>query len=158
MKPIRTLSKSSLSLINFPLGFLIAKDLDRQLIKYLQELDQTHPELGIQRFSSLHHYFDENIFKYIKVAIYSRGKVFGELGILNKKLRAATITCLEDCYFGILTAEDYKNILLERENRKINKKTKFISQTIGNQISDELLSKFCYTFKRRQFNIGETLF
>ena len=35
------------------------------------------------------------------------GKMFGELGLLNKKRRAATIICKEDSKFAILSKDDY---------------------------------------------------
>jgi hypothetical protein len=69
------------------------REIDKLLLKSFGELENIHPELHIQKFCSLHHYYDENAFKYINVALFNEGKVFGELGILNKKLRAATITC-----------------------------------------------------------------
>jgi CRP-like cAMP-binding protein len=39
------------------------------------------------------------------------GLMFGELGLLLKKPRAATIICKEDTEFAILEAEDYSKIL-----------------------------------------------
>lgn len=73
------------------------------------------------------HFFDDNVFKYfhaINLGIYyflhifminkilGEGRVFGDLGILTKKPRAATIVCLCDCYFGVLNVEDYSKILM----------------------------------------------
>jgi CRP-like cAMP-binding protein len=47
------------------------------------------------------------------VATFNEGKVFGELGILNKKLRAATITSVESAYLAVLSLDNYKKILLD---------------------------------------------
>tara|TARA_B110000285_G_C14697890_1_gene412099 strand:+ start:75 stop:278 length:204 start_codon:yes stop_codon:yes gene_type:complete len=35
------------------------------------------------------------------------GDTFGELAIISKNPRAATISCLTDCYFAKMNASDY---------------------------------------------------
>ena len=37
----------------------------------------------------------------------TEGDTFGELAILGKLPRAATISCLTDCYFAKMNASDY---------------------------------------------------
>jgi CRP-like cAMP-binding protein len=43
----------------------------------------------------------------------SDGEAFGELALLNKKPRAATILCKEDCHFAVLDKKHFKMILSE---------------------------------------------
>lgn len=49
----------------------------------------------------------------------SEGSAFGELALMERKPRAATIICKEDCKFAILDAKDFKEILEEREKKKL---------------------------------------
>ena len=42
-----------------------------------------------------------------EVSILNKGMSFGEQALLNDAPRAATIRCNEDCYFAVLSKEDY---------------------------------------------------
>lgn len=41
--------------------------------------------------------------KYTQVAILSAGQSFGELSLISHKPRSATIRCIEDCRFAVLS-------------------------------------------------------
>ena len=43
------------------------------------------------------------------VATLRAGMFFGELALINNEARAATIVCKTDCYFGVLSREDYSS-------------------------------------------------
>ena len=63
--------------------------------------------------------------KLMHVAQIPKGAVFGELGIIQKKRRAATILCKTTCEMGFITREDYDRILLEVEKTKMETKKRF---------------------------------
>jgi CRP-like cAMP-binding protein len=46
--------------------------------------------------------------------------MFGDLGLLLQKPRAATIICCKDTEFATLTTEDYRKILKNAEITKMN--------------------------------------
>ena len=56
----------------------------------------------------------------------SEGETFGELAIINKMPRAATITCLSDCYFAVMNANDYNQFVVRIYNKKIANFCEFI--------------------------------
>jgi CRP-like cAMP-binding protein len=51
--------------------------------------------------------------------------MFGDLGLLLRKPRAATIVCREDTEFATLTADDYRKILKNAEIMKMNHQVDF---------------------------------
>jgi hypothetical protein len=52
---------------------------------------------------------------------------YKKIGLLLKKPRAATILAKENTEFAIMNAEDYRNILMVVEMKKMNDRIKFIS-------------------------------
>lgn len=71
------------------------------------EFRKSMESLSLLKLENAAHFFDENVFRYFHAVSLGEGQVFGDLGILTKKPRAATIVCTEDCYFGVLGLEDY---------------------------------------------------
>lgn len=69
------------------------------------------PGLDIFTLENPMHFFNKDVFQYNFLSILGPGKVFGELGILNNKPRAATVVALENTHFAILLKKDYQNIL-----------------------------------------------
>lgn len=49
-----------------------------------------------------------------EVKILNTGSSFGELALIDKKPRAATIICREDCQFGVLDKVSFERILSEK--------------------------------------------
>lgn len=43
-----------------------------------------------------------------EVAVLQKGDTFGEQALLHNKPRAATIQCLEPCFFAVLSKSDYE--------------------------------------------------
>jgi CRP-like cAMP-binding protein len=56
------------------------------------------------------------------------GQSFGELALINKTPRSATIYCLNDSWFATLDKQSYRKVLKNVELRKIEQKAKFISR------------------------------
>lgn len=51
--------------------------------------------------------------------------MFGELGLLNKATRAATIITKADTSFGVLDSQSFKDILEHAQKKKLNDKIDF---------------------------------
>ena len=62
--------------------------------------------LKIRVYDERTHEFTENI-----IGEVHTGGAFGELAILEKKSRAATVVCKTSCQFASLNKTDYRNIL-----------------------------------------------
>ena len=54
----------------------------------------------------------------IEVSQLTNGMSFGEQALINQKPRAATIKCLEDCYLGVLSRQDYNSTIGKMQKRK----------------------------------------
>ena len=48
----------------------------------------------------------------------STGKSFGELALINNKPRAATVKCITDCHFAVISKQDYDSLLKKIEIKK----------------------------------------
>lgn len=53
----------------------------------------------------------KTIFVLTEVKVLNNGASFGELALLEKKPRAATIVCKENCFFGVLDKKAFDKIL-----------------------------------------------
>ena len=65
---------------------------------------------------------------FVEVNVLSSGKDFGELALINKEPRAATIKCLTNCYLAVLEEDDYQRVLKKAHQRAETKKIEFLSQ------------------------------
>jgi CRP-like cAMP-binding protein len=45
--------------------------------------------------------------KYIEIATLGAGKSFGDLALIGSKPRMASIRCIEDTHFAVLSKQDY---------------------------------------------------
>lgn len=97
--------------------------------------------------------------KLMHVAQIPKGAVFGELGIIQKKRRAATILCKTTCEMGFITREDYDRILLEVEKTKMETKKRFFGVTVfKNSFSQDLAYHIGYMFEKHIFSRGEYVY
>ena len=48
---------------------------------------------------------------FVEAVTMKSGKSFGELALIKNKPRAATIKCLENCNFAVMSKYDYQKIL-----------------------------------------------
>lgn len=51
---------------------------------------------------------------------------FGELALLSNKPRMATVTCLDNCHFMILTKDAYEYVIGKMERRMLSDKVDFL--------------------------------
>ncbi|KAL4472373.1 hypothetical protein ABPG74_018322 [Tetrahymena malaccensis] len=116
--------------------------MNERIQKLRKEIQQSvHPEIDLQFLENAPHFFDKqnNLgFMYKAIKIYEKGESFGELGLLSRKPRSATVICLTDCIFASLYKKHYSKTLKEVEQQQINKRIEFIFQTFlpHNKISN----------------------
>lgn len=63
--------------------------------------------------------------KYDELAELRGGEFFGQVALIENKARMASIKCLEDCHFAILSKEDFNRALGAIEKRKYNERIQF---------------------------------
>lgn len=49
--------------------------------------------------------------RYIEINKLAAGKSFGDLALIGSKPRMASIRCLEDTHFAVLSKQDYNNVI-----------------------------------------------
>ena len=88
--PTRKLERKTTKDFNRTTGNLNIKDLLSTEILPNMRLDELH---------RMWMFFEDGIFKYYSIAVLGQYQSFGDLGLLMKKPRAATILCAEDSHF-----------------------------------------------------------
>lgn len=91
--------------------------------------------------------------QYKEVAQLSSGSCFGEAALTNaNSTRMATIKCLTDCYFGILSKESYEQTIALIQQSIIRKKVQFIMSCYQFQNeSSHVLTEHHYLWKPIHF-------
>lgn len=86
--------------------------------------------------------------RYIEINTLTAGKSFGDLALLGSKPRMASIRCLEDTHFAVLTKHDFNIVLGQIEKKKMNEKIQFLrSLPFFSQLTKTSVSKLTYQFK-----------
>ena len=75
-----------------------------------------------------------------------------------KKPRSATILTKENCQFAVIDAEDYKDILMSVEMKKIDDKVAFITENLLQGLSKEITSKYSYFFSKKKYYKGNIIY
>ena len=103
-------------------------------------------------------YFDEGVFKYNCINVLNSGQSFGELGLLIRKPRNATILCKEDIQLLYLEKQDY--MLLEQIDRqKILRKLAFFSEFFfRDTVNNDYVLRMIYNFQKKKYGYGKILF
>lgn len=93
------------------------------------------------------------------VAELHEGDSFGEIALLKKKARGATIYALEDCHFAVLEKIDFERILSDYEERLLDEKLDYIaSLKIFNGWNYHLISKLYYHLGSRKVTRNTVLY
>ncbi|CDW74956.1 UNKNOWN [Stylonychia lemnae] len=83
----------------------------------------------------------------IQVAKLVDGSSFGELALLEQKPRAATIRCLQNSHFMVLTKNDYVKVIGKIERRTYNEKINFLRNIpVFQLLTRTSLGKMTYYF------------
>lgn len=69
---------------------------------------------------------EEEDWGYLTVAKLVDGSSFGELALLEQKPRMATIRCLKNTHFMVLTKEAYNRVIAKIERKAFNEKVNFL--------------------------------
>lgn len=103
-------------------------------------------------------YFEDGVFIYNCVGNIGKGRIFGELGLLMKKPRAATIIVKESAQFGTLSKIDYEEILMKTEVEKMYRKIQLFRTYLPQRIGTDTISKFAYLFQKQKFLLNQAIY
>jgi hypothetical protein len=82
--------------------------------------------------------------------------MFGEIGLLLRKPRAATILCLYPSEFAFLESEDFREVLADVKANKLAIKVNFFKKYMFEGLSAENVMRVSYMFgKERRKKGGE---
>ena len=94
------------------------------------------------------------VFGYILILLKD-GAFFGELALISKKPRAATIHCVTDCYIATLDRRSF-NIIQNVHEKLLNKKVEQIKNILSFQnLSRTALLKYQNYFVPKDFSRGQ---
>lgn len=94
-----------------------------------------------------------------QLTIVRQGEGVGELALLSKKPRAASVLCREDCHFAVLSREDYTRILARVHEELLQDKVTLLSlHPVFAQWTNNALRRFSYLFKVRILRRKQQLF
>ncbi|KAL4492827.1 hypothetical protein ABPG73_010376 [Tetrahymena malaccensis] len=127
----------------------------------LDENDPAYQQLGniqLEAIQDLDCFFQDGVSKYKYLLTLNPGSMFGELGLLLKKPRAATILAREDTEFAVLNASDFSNILSVGEMKQINRRLQFFAENFLQGCGKEIVTKYSYNFKCVKYSIGNIIY
>jgi cAMP-dependent protein kinase regulator/cGMP-dependent protein kinase 2 len=85
----------------------------------------------------------------------SMGQAFGELALITNNPRAATIKCLTDCHFAVISKNVYERILKKIEVKNQNKLVDFFQHLpFFKGWSRTALAKLKYVFNLKEYLSG----
>lgn len=92
---------------------------------------------------------DEAFYKrYTEINKLYSGKSFGDLALMGSKPRMASIRCLEETHFAVLSKQDFNNVLGQIERKKLNEKVQFLrSLPFFSALTKTSIGKLTYQFK-----------
>lgn len=103
-------------------------------------------------------YFTDGVFRYEVGNVLRDGDYFGELGLLTKKPRKATVLCTEDCYLIYLDKNDYKNVVESVDLEKMGRKLRFFENNFLKGFTQDSILKLSYFFTKKKFNLNQIIF
>lgn len=96
---------------------------------------------------------------FLTVAKLSDGSAFGELALLEQKPRMATIRCLKNTNFMVLSKSDYNHAIGAIERRTYAEKINFLKNIpIFSLVTRAFLGKLTYYFETKKCIKGSFLF
>lgn len=93
------------------------------------------------------------------MAVLNSGETFGSSSIIVNEPRKASIRCLEDCHFAILSKNDFNRALGAIERRKYNERIIFLqSLPYFSKLTKTSLGKISFQFVDRPIIKGQVLY
>ena len=96
---------------------------------------------------------------YEQLIIVRQGEGVGELALISKKLRAASVLCREECHFAVLSREDYTRILARAHEELLQEKIDLLSlHPIFGKWTNNALHRLSCLFKVKSLRRRQQLF
>ncbi|KAL4429664.1 hypothetical protein ABPG74_017073 [Tetrahymena malaccensis] len=95
-------------------------------------------------------FYDNGVFRYEFAKELEQGSAFGEMGLLLKVPRTATILSLEDTDFVCMSKQNYQQIIKSLENYKLEQKIQFFHQVLHFDLKIEEFGKLCIDFSQKK--------
>ena len=103
-------------------------------------------------------YFQDGVFKFHLVGIFGPGSIFGEVGLLMRKPRSASVICNCDIDFAVLTSEDYAEILEAVDKKEMETRMEFFIDNLFQELQPEVAIRLSYMFKKSKFMKGNFIY
>jgi CRP-like cAMP-binding protein len=95
----------------------------------------------------------------IEVKQQGEGTLFGELALINKKSRAATINCVDDTHLAVINKKDFNTILKSHQENRLNELISFFKEIpLFSQWGKVGLTKLQLNFEEVAVKKGDTVF
>ena len=114
--------------------------------------------IGFEELYGVEHFFEGGVGKYHLIGKMNSGQAFGELGLLRRKPRAATILCTENTHLAVISKEDYEIIYFNLESQKLKMMIKFFRDSLGKPLATDTLTKYAYLFQKKKLCYGDVVF
>lgn len=101
-------------------------------------------------------YFENGLAAFKAINTLGEGDYFGEIALIFRINRTASIIAMEDAHLFYLSADDYKLIFNSQINNII-KKVDFGVRVFPN-LSRKMVMKFCYLLEEKAFQHGEIIY
>ena len=99
---------------------------------------------------------DQNL---TEIAQLSSGQSFGELSLIKNQPRAATVVCMESCYFMTLSKDNYLRLLGKSFSKMLEEKIEFLhSLSVFSIWSKKSLEKLSYFFIHKTYKQKEIIY
>jgi CRP-like cAMP-binding protein len=113
------------------------------------ELDVMIPDFGNYRRSG----------EFKKIATMEMGKSFGEMAIIRKKPRTATVICATHCILAEIDYEDYLTLFKTDDEQNIEEVCDFLKTfDFFKKIARSYLERFYFIFEKKVFKSGDVVF
>jgi CRP-like cAMP-binding protein len=131
-------SKDKALVVDGDIMFKVIRNLQRRMSHYEERQQEVYES-----------YFNEAV-------QLKNGKSFGELALINNKPRAATVKCLTDCHFAVLSKPDFEALLKKLEVKREKRFVDFLESLpfFSNQ-SRVALVKLKYLIQPRHYIKGQ---
>ena len=93
-----------------------------------------------------------------KACTYVVGGSFGERALLTSEPRAATVTCVTDCDFLVISKRDYLRVLREVHEREFVQKIQFLKTVrYFGDLPPEILDEIAAKFTKKRYGSNEVI-
>lgn len=140
------------NLKDFLQGF---NEVERPILSKLQSFLGEVPLISLDEPES---YFQDGVFKFHLVGVFGPGSIFGEVGLLMRKPRSASVICNSDTNFAILTAEDYAGVLDAVDRKEMETRMEFFIENLFQELQPEVANRLSYMFKKSKLMKGNYIY